>query len=277
MTDLTTKIQWTDFTINFWIGCFKVDEECKNCYMYRDLAKYGKDPRAIREVSDSTINKKLKAARALVEHRKAIGDPTPVKIFLSSWTDVFLKEADQFRARMWRIVQMNPDIVFQILTKRPELIPNRLPFDWGNGYKNVWLGTSVGQEESKQRIEDLLKVPAHLHFLSAEPLLSYLELTPFLTPRYRKLSWVIVGGESGNEIGKHQYRECKTLWIHDIILQCKAAGVPCFVKQVGTYLSKRLRLKDRHGGDITEWPERLRVREMPEVEGRLLSKEVHHG
>jgi site-specific DNA-cytosine methylase len=91
-------------------------------------------------------------------------------------------------------------------------------------------------------------------------------------------------------------------WIRSIVAQCKAAGVPCFVKQLGGNVVTRndmvedhfnsldtgwpdpevehdihgfrenyqgadcrIRLQDKKGGDWNEWPEDLRVREFPEV------------
>ena len=77
--------------------------------------------------------------------------------------------------------------------------------------------------------------------------------------------WVIVGGESGNETGLYRYRECKLEWIESIIDQCRSAGVPVFVKQLGTHLKKKLKLSDRHGGNIDEWQDHLRIREFPNV------------
>jgi hypothetical protein len=57
--------------------------------------------------------------------------------------------------------------------------------------------------------------------------------------------------------------------------QCQAAGVPVFVKQLGARpfgLSHRpdhgsLVLRDRKGGDPSEWPENLRIRQFPEAAG----------
>ncbi|MCC7510234.1 MAG: DUF5131 family protein [Planctomycetes bacterium] len=84
--------------------------------------------------------------------------------------------------------------------------------------------------------------------------------------------WVIVGGESGPGPG---VRPCDIAWIRSIVSQCKAADVPCFVKQFGAnpYQAPRhdgdtgfeLGLRDRKGADPAEWPEDLRVREFPEV------------
>jgi protein gp37 len=295
-TNLTSNIQWTDFTLNFWEGCDKVDDECKFCYMFRDFMKFGKDPRTIREVSDSTINKKIKAARALSAQRRYEGNDNPVIIFVSSWTDAFLIRADHLRFRMWNVIRDNPDLVFLLLTKRPELVPDRLPTDWGTGWDNVWIGTSVGQQKSTRRIIDLLKIPAKVRFLSCEPLIGPLRLdaiireegdgayvdnclTGFRATRAggyscenRKINWVIIGGESGNENGQYRYRESRIDWIVDLIRQCNKAGTPVFIKQLGTHLAKRLKLKDRHGGTIEEWPEYLRIRDFPNAEDTVQAR-----
>lgn len=141
---------------------------------------------------------------------------------------------------------------------------------------NVWLGTSVeDQTRADERIPWLLKCPAAVRFLSCEPLLGLVDLN------CDGVDLVIVGGESGPKA-----RPCNVEWIQDIVRQCKAAGVPCYVKQLGSnpilgdvsdpngwpteggtvdWENGKIRLKSTKGGDPAEWPEDLRVREMPEV------------
>ena len=167
-----TKIQWTDFTINFWRGCQKVDADCRFCYFYRDMERYGKDGKDFVLISESTIKSKIRAAKQLANSRMASLDTTPVRIFLSSWTDVFLEQADPHRHLIWDVIRQNPDITFQILTKRPERIADHLPADWGTGWENVWLGTSVGSPKGMGRAISLSdpKIKAKLKFLSIEPL-----------------------------------------------------------------------------------------------------------
>ena len=80
---------------------------------------------------------------------------------------------------------------------------------------------------------------------------------------YNKLDWVICGAESGNETGKYRYRPCKLEWIEKIVADCNQASVPVFVKQMGTYLQKEMKLKARHGTDINEFPPHLQIREFP--------------
>jgi protein gp37 len=296
---LQTSIQWADFTLNGWEGCDKVDDDCLNCYMYRDMERYGRHGKTLRKISLSTVRKKLKAALKLVAERRAVGDSTPVRIFMSSWTDVFLKRVPkEWRDELWFEIQAHahPQIVIMILTKRPEDILAGLPADFSvEHYKNVWIGTSVGSTTDRKiwRICDLLSIKALYPwltiFLSCEPLTGSLNLRHIdaelaghpdiiqvdaLTGRHTdmarpyfdlpKIDWVIVGGESGNETGKYGYRECKIEWIKDIVRQCVDAGVPVFVKQLGTFLAKKMKLKDRHGGDPAEWPEDLQITQHPQ-------------
>src|SRR5690606_13578708 len=98
-------------------------------------------------------------------------------------------------------------------------------------------------------------------FLSLEPLHESIDIEKVIFqimdnyfPIIKLYHWVIVGGESGNETGRYRYRPCQIEWIALIVQACKWNRVPVFVKQLGTHLAKELGLKDRHGGDIDEWP-----------------------
>lgn len=176
---------------------------------------------------------------------------------------------------------------------------------------NVWLGVSVeDQQRADERIPDLLMTPAAVRWVSYEPALgpvdfyritellgrnssrtfSALEyVDPLNLGRARPtLDWIVVGGESGPGA-----RPFEIAWARDTIRQCRAAGVRCFVKQMGAVpiiagarqhhydfgeaigrkakFSEfegerwRVHLKNRKGSDMAEWPEDLRVREFPEV------------
>lgn len=48
-------------------------------------------------------------------------------------------------------------------------------------------------------------------------------------------------------------------------IDAKLLGIAVFVKQMGTALSKELKMSDRHGGDIHEFPESLQIREFPDL------------
>jgi protein gp37 len=155
----------------------------------------------------------------------------------------------------------------------------------------IWLGVSVEDVERKHRIDDLRATPAAVRFLSCEPLLE--DLGPL---NLDGIHQVIVGGESGPKS-----RPFWAPWARSILLQCRKARVACFIKQMGANVRDRndagfddcdngwnledevaqvehdingyseeyqgapvrIRLKDKKGGDMAEWPADLRVREFP--------------
>lgn len=253
----TTKIQWTDATWNPFYGCRKVSAECKYCYMYRDQERYGRNPSIVFK-SKTTFDKPLSWK-------------APKVIFTCSWSDWFIEEGDEWRNELWKIIKATPHHTYQILTKRPERILQCLPDDWGQGYENVWLGVSVGTNDGLQRCKILGKIPAKVKFISAEPLLEDLiGLNEILVEN--KIDWCIIGGESGNNVGKYRFRECKMQWITNIIGTCEINNVKVFVKQLGTFLGQAMMLKDTHGGDMTEWPVEFQIREFPSTEKSIVEE-----
>lgn len=222
-----TAIEWTKHSWNPWIGCKKISPGCKNCYMYREQKQYGQDPMEIRRTKQATFNKPLNW------HEK-----DPGLVFTSSWTDFFLEEADGWRDEAWDIIRRTPRNIYQILTKRVENIPDRLPDDWGpDGYHNVWLGVSVeNQDVANWRVPYLSLIPAQMRFLSCEPLLGPIDLSRFLFERdlipLNLIHWVIVGGESGPA---DRARPMHPFWPDQMEFDCRIAGVPFFFKQWGRW------------------------------------------
>lgn len=272
-----SKIQWTDATWNPWHGCTKVSPGCKFCYMYRDKERYKQDPTTVIK-SKANFEAPLKWAGkpglCMASKRLAKQSlPDGSKIFTCSWSDFFIEDADEWRSEAWKIIKRTPEFQYQILTKRPERILECLPSDWGEGYPNVWLGVSAEDHDQWNiRVHQLMRIPAKVRFVSIEPFLGplYWGISVELSgkdmgrPVYeRGLDWVIIGGESGNDTGKYRYRPSEIGWYEFVIDYCKKYNVPVFMKQLGTHLSKQLKLKDRHGGDISEWPDELKVREFP--------------
>jgi protein gp37 len=251
-----TYIQWSDYTHNFWNGCHKVSDGCKFCYMYRMTEGKGYSADYVWRASNTKFNSPLYMKDGQ-------------KIFTCSMSDFFIEEADQWRADAWKVIKDTPQHTWQILTKRPENISDRLPADWGEGYKNVWLGVTVESQKHFYRAETLANIPARTRFLSVEPLLEEMNLLVTdedddrIIDHYHQ---VIIGGESGNEIGKYRYRPCEPAWIRRIIQDLKNnTNVPVFVKQMGSYIRKIKSLKQPHGGDMNEWPKEFRIREWPKA------------
>ena len=242
-----TNIKWTDSTWNIGIGCSKLDEDCKFCYMYRD-----------------SFDGKKYNPMVVTKTKKAFNLPSrlkePSKIFTSSLTDVFHVDCDSFRDDMWDVIRKNPQHTYQILTKRPERITDNTPSDLLLA-DNIWFGTSVGSQKGTKRIAELLKVECKTRFISFEPLYEQLDIN-LSDDDLSKIHWVIIGGESGNETGKYQYRPCKVEWFEYIINKFKDKSA-VFVKQMGTFLAKEMKMSDKHGGNIEEFPISLQIREFP--------------
>jgi len=248
-----TTISWTDFSWNIARGCTKVDSDCLFCYMYR-------------ESFNNTRFNPLEVVKTKTVFNLPLKLKEPSKIFTCSLTDFYHEGCDSFRNEAWDIIRQCPQHIFQILTKRPERIEDNTPADLLRA-DNIWFGTSVGSQIGMQRIYDLLKVDCKTRFISFEPLHERIDMNLDLLD-LMKIHWAIIGGESGNETGKYRYRECKLEWIEELIKDLTPT-TSIFVKQMGTYLSKKLSLKDRHGADINEWSEHLRIQEFPPKSKKL--------
>ena len=210
-----TGISWTDHTWNPWVGCEKVSPGCANCYMFRDMERFKKDPSLIVRTGEKTFNGPKRWNE-------------PGRVFTCSFSDFFIDKADEWRPDAWEMIRSTPHLQYQILTKRPENIAERLPPDWGlRGYPNVWMGISVeNQKMAEIRIPRLLQVSAAIRFLSVEPLLGPVDLTPWFMED-ADLHWVIIGAESGPG-----HRDTDDEWVLDLITQCDVFDIPVFVKQL---------------------------------------------
>lgn len=263
----STGISWTDATWNVARGCNKVNNDCLFCYMMRDGDRYGYDGGVVSRTK-SVFNMPLKYKETKSKCRN--GNPL---IFTSSLTDVFHPGIDGFRNEIWDIIRKCPHLTFQILTKRPERINDHLPPDWGDGWENVWLGVSAGNQTNYNKmIYAFSNVKSKTKFLSAEPLNGKIMLHGELDQWsfWRSVfDWVIVGAESGFGIVpndpnfKWRYRECDLTWIESIVSQCKEHEIPVFVKQLGSHLSKTMKLNNRTGSDINEFPVHLQYQQFP--------------
>jgi protein gp37 len=225
---MNSKIEWTTHTFNPWWGCTKVSDGCRFCYAEALSIRYGHwvwGPGAQRRLmSDHHWKEPLKwDAQASRQGLRS-------RVFCASMADVFDEEAPAGQlSRLWGLIRQTTSLDWQLLTKRPHRIAQSLPSDWGDGYANVWLGTTVEDERVVGRISHLIAVPAVVHFLSLEPLIGPLNDLPLCD-----IEWVIVGGESG----PHS-RPMEKSWVLEIRRQCREAGVAFFFKQWGGPNKKR--------------------------------------
>lgn len=159
---------------------------------------------------------------------------------------------------------------FLLLTKRPERMRDWLVGPpalaaWPGAYTNVWIGVSVeNQARADDRVPILIETPAaSTRWLSCEPLLAPVDLQGVKCEFYQvvpSLDWVVVGGESGLD-----GRPFDPDWARAIRDQCAAAGVPFYMKQMGTWWAKQhgVREVDFAGRNTEYWPPDLRVRQLP--------------
>lgn len=243
-----TNIDWTDITFNPWIGCTIASDGCKNCYakvMYDDnkrgeggdhkegYVRWGESGHR-HGMSESYWN-------GPAEYNKlAINNRTRLMVFCASLADVFDNHFSidpLWRKRLWKSIRNTPYLDWQVLTKRPEnigpaLCPPMADGSWGEGWENVWLGTSVeNQKVAEARIPALLGIPSRVRFLSCEPLLGPLNIERWLGPD--KINWVIVAGESADK--RRDARRMKPEWVLDIKEQCERSGAVFFFKQWGNF------------------------------------------
>ena len=161
---------------------------------------------------------------------------TRYRVFTASMADVFDNQAPEGALDdLWRLIHKTPYLDWQLLTKRPQKIAERLPANWYPfGYDNVWLGISAeNQREYDRRWPYLHTIPARLKFVSYEPALGPLTLDHHngVFP-----DWLIAGGESGGGA-----RPCDVQWMRDIRDECLALGINFFFKQWGTWKNNPLK------------------------------------
>lgn len=232
-----SKIEWTDHTFNPWIGCQKVSPGCDNCYAEALMDKrYGRvqwGPHGERKrTSAANWRKPLQWAKAANGSR-----PRVFCASLADWLDN--KVPEQWREDLAVLIDETPQLDWLLLTKRIENFDKLAPWHRYDVPKNVWLGVTVeNQDAANKRIRILNEIHAPVRFLSCEPLLGEIDLErggfTFLrrlkSPQgriYEPIHWVICGGESGPD-----RRPMDLAWARKLRDDCRASGVPFFMKQI---------------------------------------------
>ncbi len=289
-----TSIEWCDKTWNITSGCTRVSEGCRNCWAIRDIHRMAGNPNPKMTCNYSGLTRQesrgLDWTGVVRCHPDRLEQPLhwrkPARIFVNSMSDLFHEAVpDQFIHRVFAAM-LTADYychTFLILTKRPErmrMFMNslyRIPV-LVNVPNHIWLGVSCeDQKTADERISILVQTPAAVRLVSYEPALSGVDFSRWLglvtnlhgtLAKYQPdIHWIICGGESGPRA-----RPCDVAWIRSMVEQCKVAGTPVFVKQLGSDWAKRhsgpgsrWMPSDRKGGNPEAWPPDLQVREFPGV------------
>ena len=230
----TSDIEWTDATWNPVSGCLMVSPGCTNCYAMRMAARL----QAMEHPSyKGVVRKSGKGAKWT--GRLHFNDPAleiplrwrqPRRIFVNSMSDLFQDGVPAvFIKKVWDIMERADWHSFQILTKRPDNMRDVIKSTKLPRLKNVWLGTSVESADYLSRIDTLRKVPAHVRFVSFEPLIASVG-----RPNLKDINWAIVGGESGPGA-----RPIDVRWVENIHDACTKYGTAFFFKQWGGVNKKK--------------------------------------
>ena len=205
-----SAIEWTDATWNPIVGCSVVSPGCTNCYAMRVAGA-----RTAHTAKYQGLTKPSKAGPVWTGDvrlwERALTEPLrwrePRKVFVNSMGDLFHPAVPaEWIDRVFAVMALAPQHVFQILTKRPENmrayvldalgrvadrveaarsdrsavgpLPHLAPGDQWWPLPNVWLGTSVeDQPRADERIPILLDTPAAVRWISAEPLIGAVDIT----------------------------------------------------------------------------------------------------
>lgn len=253
----TTNIAWCDSTANLWTGCTKVSAACDNCYAEELMSirykRVGWGARANRVYVKQGWKDIRKWQRAAAKN----GGIDPIlgrkrRIFINSLADVLDNHKSViWRPEFWDLVRECPDLIFILVTKRPQNLLDMKPAFWGEIADRIWLiVTAEDQVEYSRRVGALERAfgfmcRPRVIGLSCEPLLGALRVTSPM------INWIIIGGESGTKA-----RSMHGHWVNDIISDGRRLGAAVFFKQMSQKMNPKY-------GDYSTFPPNWQIREFP--------------
>lgn len=209
---------------NPWHGCKKYSAGCLHCYVYRRDGSFEKDASVVTKNRDFDLPVRL--ARDGTYRFQPSGT-----VFCCMTSDFFLSDADGWRPECWEMIRRRTDLDFLIITKRIERFSLCLPSGWGDGWDNVTVcSTAENEDTARIRLPILLSSPIKHRQIICEPLLSEIDLSPYLSDL---IECVTVGGESGDDA-----RVCDFDWVKSLHRQCAEKAVPFYFKQTGANFRK---------------------------------------
>lgn len=211
---------------NPWHGCKKISEGCQNCYMYfLD---------SIREQDGSNIYKvKNNFDYPLKKNKNGtykVKSGEQIRVCMTS--DFFLEEADKWRDEAWEIMKKRSDVIFFLLTKRPERVAKCLPKDWQEGWENIFFNvTCENQKRADERIPILFDLPFKHKGIMVAPFIGEVHIAPYLKKNI--IEQVIVGGENYEGSRPLQYE-----WVKSLYDECVQNNVTFNFFETGTRFIK---------------------------------------
>ena len=193
---------------NPWHGCIKKSEGCDHCYMYF-LDK-------MRDQDGSNIYRtKAGFNYPIQKDRKGnykIKSGEQIRVCMTS--DFFLAEADEWRDEAWELMKIRSDVIFFLLTKRPERVAEHLPKDWCDGWDNIFFNvTAENQRRADERIPILLDLPFKHKGVMCAPFIGQVSIRKILETG--QIEQVLCDGENYDGA-----RPCHYEWVKLLRQEC---------------------------------------------------------
>ena len=213
---------------NPWHGCTKKSEGCANCYMYFLDRMRNIDSARVFRVKNNFDYPLQRNANG--EYKIKSGET--IRVCMTS--DFFVEEADAWRAEAWEIIRRRPDVIFYLLTKRPERVAACLPANWGDGWENVFFNvTAENQTRADERLPILLSLPFKHKGVMVAPFVGRVSLAKYLESG--AIERVVAGGE--NYDGS---RVLKCEWVESLYRECVAADTTFCLIETGSRFERNL-------------------------------------
>ncbi len=229
---------------NPWHGCIKKSEGCRYCYMYFLDKQRNMDGARVFKVKnnfdyplhkDKNGNYKIKSGEQ-------------IRVCMTS--DFFLEDADKWRQDAWKIMRQRSDVIFYLLTKRPERVAQCLPDDWNNGWENIFFNvTCENQVRADERIPILLKLPFKHKGIMAAPFIGRVKIAKYL--QSGQIEQVIAGGENYDGARPLYYQ-----WVKELYDDCVQYNVTfCFIETGSVFVKdgKTYNIPDKRKQSVQAW------------------------
>lgn len=211
---------------NPWHGCSKKSEGCAHCYMYYWDQQNGKNSHTIYKLKNQFDYPIQRDRRGYYKVKSG------TQLYVCLTSDFFIEEADEWRIKAWEIMHQRPDIIFFLLTKRPERILKVLPKNWGKGWPHVFLNVSIeNQVRADERIPILLDLPFKNKGLMVAPFIGPISLKNHKISG--QIQQVLACGENYKGARPLHYE-----WVKTLHQECKTAHINFSFIETGTYFVK---------------------------------------
>ena len=210
---------------NPWHGCHRISPGCAHCYMFT------LDRR--RRQTRTDIYRTANFHYPLQKDRQGnykIKSGEVIRVCMTS--DFFLPEADAWREEAWSIMYQRPDVIFYLLTKRPERVWKCLPPDFGTGWENIWFNvTCENQAMTDKRLPYLKELPFKHKGVMCAPFIGPISLEPYIQEGF--IEQVTCGGENYDGA-----RPCHYDWVLKLHEECQKYNISFSFIETGSHFIK---------------------------------------